>query len=136
MRKTYYKVVSDESRSSFARDKYSLLYGIGITTTAPKGRPLFIFDTYKNAQRYAINNDYSDCSVYKCYATVVRKPPALLPISYQCFNSYWDIVDALRKKRKAYHNLKSVNVGYDKYDLRPHIKGTLWCNSVTLIEQV
>ena len=139
MKKIYYKVVSATASgkclSSYANGSNSQVYKVGTTVVAPKDRPLFIFDSLENATKYRC---FSQC-IYTCHATHVRKVPELIPSHNYAFDDYWDKVTSLRKKHKPYYNLTKVptiNTGDGWYYLWPPLNGTLWCNSVTLIEQV
>ena len=141
--KTYYKVVAHmpgtpgvtNYTSMHATSDYSIKYELNKRIKGKNNTPLFIFDTYENAQ------DYTGCAIpygviYKCTAINVQKPYKLITTFRGCISAYWRVV------KKAQKQKKSIERALQKSKIRDFIKssqrtwaGTLWADSVILTEQ-
>ena len=117
-------------------------YDIGVTIkpTAIPHSKLFIFDTLDNAKAFMFQVPRS--TLYKCYATNVCKPA--IDRHFGAYSSlyeyvaYWDAYQTARKSKKKIKTtmLKLLPSLNQPGATVKSVDGTLWCDSVTLIERV
>ena len=134
--KVYYKVV-DGMCSTFAGYRYQKMYELNIPITGYNNRPVFIFDSIENARKYSICHR----RIFKCIATKVRKPYTLVSNYTHAIDTYWEIVDKAKKSKKninkALSNYNDKLVRLQSYgSFHKTIEGTLFADSVTLLEEV
>ncbi len=134
--KVYYKVVS-KMCSTFAGYRYQQTYKLNTPVSGCNNRPIFIFDSIENARNYC----KSYHRIFKCTATKVRKPYTLVSNYIGSIDNYWEVVD---KAKKAKKNINKALTNYNDKLIRSWgygafhetIKGTLFADSVTLLEEV
>jgi hypothetical protein len=118
----YYKVVyncGEMFSSAAVSGRYCVSYKVGVKTIAPKGTKLFVFKDLKSAEEFTWRGHPN---IFKCK---VENPRPIKFIDGNIYtssiSSFWE---AKRRRKKPDSHVK------------PAPRGTLACDSVTLLERI